>query len=239
MIDLHCHILAGVDDGAETLNRAIAMARIAVADGITTIVATPHAFKGPLNVPVDRRDAALSQLREALRAQNIDLTVLPGYECQIHENLLDTIQTTPAYSLNGAGRTFLLELPSNFLPPGLDNFIFNAQMANLQPVLVHPERNLEVQRNPAVLAKFIDLGLLLQVNAASLTGGLSWRARRTAKKLLTNGWVQVIASDAHNPTRKPPVLSKALAIARDLIGPSAIDLVEANPARLLRSDKEQ
>jgi protein-tyrosine phosphatase len=234
MIDLHCHILPGVDDGAATLADALAMARAAVADGITTIVATPHAFKGPLNVPVSRRDDALAELREALQTQNIDLTILPGYECQIHENLLNILRTTPAYTLNGAGRTFLLELPSDFIPPGLEQFLFNAQMANLDPILVHPERNLEVQKNPAVLATLIDRGLQIQLTAGSLTGEFGWRARRTAKKLLTNGWVQVLASDAHNPTRKAPMLSKALEIARDLIGPSAIDLVEANPARLLR-----
>jgi len=199
-----------------------------------TIVATPHAFKGPLDVPVAARDAALAELRRELQERAVELTVVPGYECQLSEHLLESMLRSPDYTLGCRGRAFLLELPDEFVPAGLDVFLFEAQLANLIPVLVHPERNREVQKRPALLSVLVDRGLHLQVNARSLTGQLGWRARRTAKKLLANGWVYAIASDSHNATVCAPCLSRALAVARKVIGASAVELVEANPARLLQ-----
>lgn len=234
MIDLHCHLLPGLDDGPETLDEAVAMARIAVADGITTVVATPHMFDGAFEVAPERRDTALAELTARLAAEAIPLRVLAGGECRIHEHLLTRLQTAaPRYTLNGTGRCCLLEWPEGVVPPHFEQFLFAAQIAGLQVLLAHPERHADIQRKPELLERLVERGLLLQISAGSLTGAYGRGARRAAERLLAAGSVRVLATDAHDPDSRPPLLTAAVERAVELLGPVARNLVTTFPAALL------
>ena len=233
MIDLHCHILPGLDDGPATLDDAVAMARGAVADGIKTLVATPHVFDGRYEVQAGPRDAALAALRRRLAEEGIALEVLPGSDCHLHEHLVEMLQQSPDHSLNRAGRGFLVEWPEALVPAGFDAFLFRAEIANLTPVLTHPERHPEIQARPDRLDGFIAQGLQLQITAGSLLGLFGRRAQSTARTLLAKGWVHVLASDAHDPETRAPRLSAARREAERLLGPAAVDLVTRHPAALL------
>ncbi len=233
LIDIHCHILPGLDDGAAALEDAIEMARIAVDDGIEIAAATPHAFNGISDVTHETRDRAIQEFRSCLAKEGIPLEILPGSDCHINEHLLPTLKTSPAYSLNETGRAFLLEWPTQLIPAGFQEFLFEAQIAGLKCVLTHPERHPEVQENPKIIGDMINGGLYVQIGAHGLMGLFGDETQHTAEKLLSEGWVHVIASDAHDPKIRKPILSEALACAKQIIGPAAVDLVTVNPANLL------
>lgn len=239
MIDLHCHILPGLDDGAAAMSDAIEMARIAVDDGIEIAAATPHAFNGIFDVTYETRDRAIQEFRSCLAEEGIPLEILPGSDCHISEHLLPILKTSPAYSLNETGRAFLLEWPPQLIPAGFREFLFEARIADLKCVLTHPERHPEVQEDPEIIGDLIDSGLHVQIGAHGLMGLFGDEARHTAEKLLSRGWVHVIASDAHDSEIRKPVLSEALARARQIIGSAAVDLVTTNPAELLGLDRER
>ncbi|MBN1256642.1 MAG: capsular biosynthesis protein [Planctomycetes bacterium] len=233
MIDLHCHILPGLDDGAKTLEDAVKMARLAAQDGIKTIVATPHSFDGTFEVSLEARDAALQELQAVLDQEEIPIQLLPGSDCHISEHLLTALQESPGYTLNLAGKAFLVEWPQEVIPSGFKDFLFEAQLADLLPILTHPERHAEIQHKPELIGNLVARGLKIQVTAASLTGLFGHQARETAEFLLDQGWVDVLATDAHNPEIRTPTLSEGLACAENIIGKAAINLVTTNPARLL------
>ncbi|MFH0911714.1 MAG: CpsB/CapC family capsule biosynthesis tyrosine phosphatase [Planctomycetota bacterium] len=234
MIDLHCHILPGLDDGPATLDEAVRMARIAWQDGIRTLVATPHAFDGRFDVKPSERDRALQGLRDALQQEEIALTLLAGSDCHLSEHLLPSLRDTPAHSLNQAGRAMLVEWPMEIIPAGFDQFLFEARLMGLTPVLTHPERHPEIQECPECLQHCMEQGLRLQATAASLTGFFGREACRTAEILLYKGWVYILATDGHNAVTRRPVLSEALQRAKSIMGFHAIDLVTTNPASLIK-----
>ena len=131
-----------------------------------------------------------------------------------------------------------MEWPDGLVPAGFDRFLCDADIAGLKPVLTHPERNQEVQRRPEMVKELVDRGLRIQIGASGLTGLFGRRVRRTAEKLLSEGLVHVIASDAHDPEVRPLVLSEALACAERILGSAAVDLVTTNPARILGLTEE-
>ena len=216
MIDLHCHILPGLDDGPRTMEDAISMAQIAVADGITTIVATPHAFDGTYNVTPEQRDEVLAAFRQVLSEKKIPLKVLPGSDCHLSEHLIENLRKSPAHTLNGTGKAFLVEWPFDLVPAGFDELVFQAEILDLEPILTHPERHHEVQKRPELIGPWVEKGVRIQVTAGSLLGHFGQSARQTAEKLLRSGWVHAIATDAHDPLGRPPKLCEAMAVAKAL-----------------------
>ena len=221
------------------MSDAIEMARIAVDDGIEITAATPHAFNGVLDVTEETRDRAIQEFRSCLAEEGIPLEICPGSDCYISEHLIPTLKTSPAHSLNGTGRAFLLEWPPQMIPAGFQEFLFETRIAGLKCVLTHPERHPEVQEKPEIIGELIDNGLHVQIGAHGLTGLFGEETRHTAEKLLSKGWVYVIASDAHDPKIRRPILSEALARADRIIGSEAVDLVTTNPAELLGLDREK
>ena len=233
MIDLHCHILHGVDDGPATLEQSVCMARVAAGDGVATVVASPHVFHPRFDVSLAARDAALSALRTRLQEEGIPLDVLPGAECRINENLLNCLENDTRLLLGNGSKSVLVEWPTEMIPIGFDDFLFEARSANLTPILAHPERYDEVQADWRCLEAFVEADLVLQLTAGSLLGAFGRRVQRTAEKLLKRGWVSVIASDAHDCDVRTPRLAAAVERARRLVGDAALDLVTTNPARLI------
>lgn len=232
--DLHHHLLPGVDDGAADLAMALAMARCAVEEGITTVVATPHTCDGVYEVPRPKAAAALGELNLALAEADLPLTVRLAAEVHLHESIPERLAADPSLSLDGGGRYLLLELPHQGPPAWLPEFLFRLAAAGTTPVIAHPERNLAVRSAPELAIGWAEQGALLQLTASSLTGGFGAPIRGTAERLLRAGVVHVLATDAHAAERRSPRVQAAFAAAAELVGSSGAErLLVANPGLIL------
>lgn len=198
MIDLHTHILPGIDDGARTLDDALEMARALVADGVTTVAATPH-VRDDYPTSADVMLRAVDELRGALEAAGIPLILLPGAELavdripRLDENELRRL------TLAGSDQYVLVETPYYGWSPELAEQLLELRLAGFTPVLAHPERNAHVQGAPSLLVPLVHGGTLIQVTAASLEGRLGAASRQTAFHLVETGLAHILASDAHTP----------------------------------------
>ena len=209
MIDIHCHILPDIDDGPRTMEESLEMCRIAVADGIKTIVATPH-HNSPY---VDSQPTAVvlqrvEELREELCRHAIPLEILPGQEIHITETIVEDILQGRSLTLNNAGKYALIEMPSDSVPFYVRQVVEELKGNGITAIIAHPERNRQVQQDPSVLEQLIDAGALGQITAGSLLGQFGSSAEKSARELLRYGHVHVIASDGHSRGR-PPVLAEA------------------------------
>jgi len=203
MIDIHCHPLPGVDDGAEDLEVAVSMCNAAAKDGVTHLVATPHS-NYLYSFDPDRNRQLLAQLQEAVGpAPQLFLG------CDFHlsyENIQECIKRASDFSINH-GAYLLVELPNQFIPEQLNRVYYDIQVAGLKPIITHPERNPLLQRKPELLRHWVSIGCLVQVTAQSHTGGFGSQAQGYSERLLDEGMVHFFASDAHNTDTRPPLLS--------------------------------
>ena len=226
MVDIHCHILPALDDGAAEESVAVEMARMAAADGITHIVATPHSnYEFRFDPEVNRRKR--DQLQQTIGETP---TLLLGCDFHISYENLEALRNTPEwFTLNG--HQYLLVEFANFnIPPQMDQIFFELLSRKLVPIITHPERNPILSRDPEQIRKWIEIGCLVQVTAGAFVGRFGKNAERTAKLLLRHHLIHFIASDAHNPTSRPPLLSKARqVIAGELSEEAALALSESNP----------
>lgn len=214
MIDLHSHLLPGIDDGPATVSESLAMARRAVEGGTATVVCTPHMLP---RTPVEpaRVHEGVRLLRDELRKAEIPLEVLPGAEIS-----LDVVRRMgdgdlAASSLGGNGRWVLLEMPFTGWPLDLGRILDDLDMRGFSAVLAHPERADSLQRQPDRLRDAIGRGALTQITASSLTGEHGLAASRTARTLLRNGWVHFIASDSHSADWRNPDMRDGVAAAAE------------------------
>ena len=198
MIDLHSHILPGVDDGPATLEESLDMARAAVDDGIEAIAATPH-VRDEYPTSPDTMEQLLAELRAAVAADAIPLEVLPGGEIALDR--LDGLSADDLrrFALGGSEGYLLLEFPYFGWPLALEDLVFRLAAQGVRAVIAHPERNGEVQSAPERLEPIVRAGALVQVTAASLDGRLGQRSRRAGLVLLERGLAHLLASDAHTP----------------------------------------
>lgn len=236
MLDLHCHILPGLDeDATPDLDSALALARLAVADGVTTLVATPHLLPHEVerSTAIRGRVAGFSaRLREA----GLPLEVLPGAEVVATWELLDHLDTLPR--LGSQDRYLLLETPFAGVPDFLPELIFALQVRGLQPVLAHPERSPLARERFDLLLRLAETGCPLQINVTSLTGRQGWLVKRLALRLLRRVPGCVIASDAHDALYRPPLLSPARRAFRSLGGEERFrQVTEEYPRRILAGEK--
>ena len=237
MIDIHHHCLPGVDDGPRTLDEALAQCRAAFADGIRTVVATPHRRHPQYDVPPEAARAAHEALVQALAKENVALELLLGHEAHYSPELSEDLRGGSTFRLGGNGRWFLFELPDTHVPAHLDRMVFDLHIAGQYPVLAHPERNMELADHPERLEALRRQGVEVQVTAMSVTGDFGRRARRAAERWLRDGLVDFIATDAHGTGKRPPHLRAAVDAAAKIVGKEAAErLVTENPARVLRGE---
>lgn len=236
MIDLHCHILYGLDDGPATLDESLAMCRMAAADGVHVIAATPHS---PGSVASRRYAPALiherlGEINAALAAERLSLEVVAGTEICYDAGMIDLLKRGELLPY-GRSRSILVELAHNTIPPVFDLLLFNLQVAGYRVVLAHPERIIEVQHDPNRLLPLIERGVLMQITAEALLGGQGQRLLSTSEALLLHGMAHLLASDGHGlPPRRPPLLAAARDHAAALVGGSTADqLVTRTPAAVL------
>lgn len=234
MIDIHCHILPGLDDGPPTLEKSLEMCRIAAADGIEAIVATPHMLNGMYAVTAEQVLAGVRALNDSLAAEGLSLRVLPGADVHVDKGLSGCLAEKKVLTLADKGKHLMIELPQDVLPAEIADLLFQIQLKGVTPIVSHPERNVEVQRNPEVLLGLVERGALLQVTAGSLTGAFGSRAEECGLGLLRRGMAHLVATDAHNALRRPPRLSGAREVVEREMGPEEARAVfEERPARLL------
>ncbi len=234
MIDIHTHILPGFDDGAESPDVAVEMARGAAAEGISRVVATPHIMQDDLTGLKAKIDDAVSSLNARLRQESVDVEILPGAEVHISAALLTNPDALKEISLGFRENYVLLELPLQEMPRFTEELIFRVQLKGLVPVLAHPERNASIIEQPARLLELVEKGALVQVNAGSVTGRYGEKVRVTADLFLRNRLIHFLASDAHSLKSRPLKLRAAVERARGLLGEEgASALVEGNPAAAL------
>ena len=234
MIDLHSHILPGIDDGARTLDDSRAIARQAAAEGITAIVATPH-VRDDWPTTVDRMEAGVAHLRADFAYTQIPLEVLPGGEIALGRIPMLSRDELDRFSLGRSGRYLLVETPYVGWPLGLERTIRELSGSGLTPLLAHPERNGEVHRDLDRVERAVAVGALVQVTAASLDGRLGRTTRATSVSLLERGLVHVLASDAHTPEVREAGLAAAAAALKD--GELARYLTEEVPAAIVAGEE--
>lgn len=217
MIDLHCHILPGIDDGAKTPEESLKMAGIAFRDGIHTIVATPHAL-GIHSNNVRSVEKSIAGLTDAFSINGINIRLIPGADVPLSAGLMDKIKGGEAGTINNCMKYILLELPFYTVPPKAKDLIFELKMNGITPVITHPERNLMIQQNAGIVYDLVIMGALCQITAMSITGDFGEIPRKSAAILLERRLVHVIASDAHSADYRPPLLSKAVEAAANILG---------------------
>ncbi|MGD0167541.1 MAG: CpsB/CapC family capsule biosynthesis tyrosine phosphatase [Gaiellaceae bacterium] len=198
MVDLHSHILPGLDDGARSLEESVEIALTAARDGTTIMAATPH-VRDDYPTAAKRMEQLVFELQRALRYRNVDLRVVGGAEIAIPRLRMLSDQELRRFGLGGNPRYLLIEFPYLGWPLSLESEIWNLRRRGFITVLAHPERNPEVQRAPKSVEPLVAAGALVQLTAASVDGRLGRRNKRAAFELISAGHAHLIASDAHWP----------------------------------------
>lgn len=229
MIDIHCHILPGVDDGAQSWELAAEMCRLAAEDGVTDVVATPHANE---EYAYDR--SRLRQLLRQLQSRAGAPRLRLG--CDFHlsyENVRNALARPEEFSIEGT-RYLLVEFSDFAMPARFAEALEKLRQAGLTPILTHPERHPVLQRKPEEVLSLVETGCVVQVTANSLTGFWGAMAQKAALWLLEREAVHVLASDGHDPKHRPPLLSPGRKAVEELCGPQVAQaLVEENPRAIL------
>lgn len=236
MIDLHCHFLPGIDDGAQTMEEALSLARAAVSNGIRHAVMTPHIHAGVFENKKSLIEQQVGYFRTALCQAKISLSISVGAEARIGPELIELIEgdELPFLGRFGGEKVMLLELPHSHVPVGADRLVAWLRAKAIRPLIAHPERNKDVMRSIDHLRPLTALGCLLQVTAGSLTGHFGPQARRVAVQLLEEELIFAVATDAHNLEHRPPDLAAGRAEVERLTNAVVADLLtRTNPARLL------
>jgi protein-tyrosine phosphatase len=205
MIDLHSHILPGIDDGASDLGMAIAMARAYVADGVTTLACTPHILPGLYHNAGPQIRLAVRQLQGELDQRGIALQLVTGADIHIVPDFVAGLQSGRLLSLADS-RYVLVEPPHHAAPPRLGDLLFQLVSAGYVPILTHPERLTWIKTHYSAIQGFVKSGVWLQVTAGSLAGNFGRAAQYWAERLLDEGYVHILAADAHDMDRRPPNL---------------------------------
>lgn len=238
MIDLHNHLLPGIDDGAPDLDAALALARVAVQDGITHLVCTPHIHPGRYDNTPASIQGAHALFAAALVRENIPLQVAAAAEVRFGMELMVGIAQGAIPFLGEwlGKKVLLLEFPHSEIPFGAERLTSWLLQRNIVPMIAHPERNKGIMRSPAKLKPFLDQGCLLQVTAGSVAGQFGQAAEEVAHALLEQGVVTILASDAHNLQHRPPIISAGLREAARLVGDAKAEaLVRTTPWQIAQS----
>ncbi len=236
-VDIHCHLLPGIDDGARDEEAALAMARMAVTEGIRTIIVTPHQqgnYATNQGDDIRQRTTALQQL---LTCAGLSLRVLPGADVRIEDGMLERLASGEVLTLADRRRHVLLELPHELYFP-IEPLLKALQRQSLTGILSHPERNRGLLGRPELIGPLVDQGCLMQVTAGSLLGTFGPDSQHLAESMLLQGMVHFLATDAHSPTQRRPRMQQAYQRVCELTDLRTADLLcRHNPSRVARGEK--
>lgn len=239
MIDLHCHILPGLDDGAQNLEEAVEMAGIAEKDGIEKIVATPHFFRNNfVYEDLGIIEEKCRELNRALEAKNIEVEILGGAEVHISHNLIVEIRKNRNYLVLNRSSYMFVEFPFGHFFLGIKELFFKLMSEGIMPIIAHPERNSVFARNPSFLYELVQMGILIQANSGSFSGIYGREAEEAVFRFLKLNLIHFIGSDGHNVRSLAPRLSEAVERAGMVIGEDRAKALVVDNPRAVLEDKD-
>lgn len=235
MIDIHTHILPGIDDGAKDLTESLALLKLAENDGITHMVATPHIHVGRFDNAIAQIQNDLESLKQEALKEGINVKLAAAAEVRLDIELMAMVMANklPFIGKMADKNVLLLELPHSHMPQGYDKFIQWLAKQNIRVIIPHPERNRDIQSNLYYIQHLNQLGCDFQLTASSIEGEWGESAQTIALQMLQDGLVNYVASDAHSVKRRPPILSQARKTVAQLLGEErATALFVTNPLQL-------
>lgn len=232
-VDIHCHLLPGIDDGSQSWEQSLEMAAMAQSDGTATIVATPHQLGNFGHNGGQLIRAKTVELQQQLDQHKIDLRVVPGADVRIEEGMVERLCDGRVLTLADRGRHVLLELPHELFFP-MDDVLVRLRRVNMVGILSHPERNQGLLKQPRIVESLVNHGCLMQVTCGSLMGIFGPAPQQMAEWMLQQGLVHFLATDAHSPTSRRPLMRRAFERTVQLVGEQiAVDLCCRNPAAVV------
>lgn len=235
MIDLHCHILPGLDDGARSLDDSLEMARLFVADGVGLVACTPHIMPGVYDNEGESILTAIAEFQGALDDAGIDLGLVAGADIHIAPGLAEKLRSGAAPTLAG-GRYALIEPPHHVMPPRIETFFFELAAAGFTPILTHPERLTWITRGYDVITRLFDAGVWMQITAGALLGDFGRGPKYWSERMLDEGKCHILASDAHDAIRRRPRMRAAHDAAATRVGAQeAANLVYWRPRAIVEN----
>ena len=236
MIDLHCHILPGIDDGAADLSVSLEMARVMVADGVSAVACTPHILPGLYHNSGPQIRELVTQFEQVLEGERISLRLVTGADNHIVPSFIASLRSGHLLTL-GESRYVLVEPPHHIPPVRLEDFFFELIVAGYVPVLTHPERLSWIKSHYAAIQRMVRAGVWMQITAGSLTGDFGRSSQYWAERMLEEGNVHILATDAHDVERRPPILGKGRELAARRVGDQEAErLVETRPRKVLANE---
>ncbi len=237
MFDIHSHVLPAVDDGAKTLSDSLNMARLALAGGASTMVMTPHRKDILEEMEARAVNRMVVELQRLLDSEGVALKLVAGMENHLEADLAERAKDGSALTING-GRYILVELDFHEMPMYAESVLRQMQLQGLAPIIAHPERQMNIARDPGILHRMVENGVLAQVTAGSLLGAFGPQTKRVAESLVERRLVQIIASDAHRPAgpRSPGLVGGVERAAR-LVGEDEARAMALDTPRAVVEDK--
>jgi len=233
VIDLHSHILPGIDDGAPDIEASLAIARMAVEDGIKVMAATPHFMPGVYDNEANDVRARVAHLQDALQQSGIPLQLVTGCDAHIRPDFAACLREGKILTINDT-RYVLFEPPHITMPQRMDELLFNVLASGFVPILTHPERLRWIENSYAMMVQLVKQGVLMQITCGSLTGRFGQRPQYWAKRMMAEGMVHILATDTHDTKKRPPSMANGFDIATSELGlEEAKNLVLIRPAMIL------
>ncbi|MBQ9573523.1 MAG: hypothetical protein IJR22_09135 [Acidaminococcaceae bacterium] len=235
-IDIHSHIIPGVDDGSPDLETSLGLLRMAAENGTTDIIATPHVIDVSTTLTWDAIRRHVEDLQKEADQQEIPIRIYPGAETELNWDLLELMRKERSAFCLAGSRYCLMELPSLMLPPHLDEIVYELQLLDIVPVLAHPERQMQLMEKPRMLLEFLKKGCAAQSNGGSVTGVFGPRVQHNVEQLLNQNVIAFMGSDAHNLRRRNTNLKEAKEKITERWGSEAAkELFETRPTYILEN----
>ena len=239
LVDIHCHILPGVDDGAKDWQTSIKLAREAVADGVTHAVCTPHMLNGKYINHKKDVICLTENFQDMLDDAKISLTVFPGQEVRISGDLPKALDDDDILFLDEDGQYMLLEFPSDDVPAYTRDMVFELMQRGITPIVVHPERNKKILEEPTILQELIEQGCLVQITASSYMGIFGKKIEEMSRKFIEAGQCACFASDAHDLPKRQYEYSEALEKLSNEFGSERAQEFRDNAQAIVNGDDVQ
>ncbi|WP_414053269.1 tyrosine-protein phosphatase [Macrococcus equi] len=236
MIDIHNHILFGIDDGAQTKEDALDMARAAQAEGITDIIATPHHKIGVYENFGPKIKALTEEVNNLIASEGISVKVHASQEIRIYGDVVEDLKNGKALTLSENSPYVLIEFPSHEVPIFTEQLFTKMALEGYIPIIAHPERNSELQKNPNKLAELIELGALAQVTAGVVCGQLGEFSKKCAEMMMDHRLIHIIASDAHNVNTRNYFMKEAYETIALKYGEDAVNRYKENAQKVLAGE---
>ncbi|MFC3420043.1 tyrosine-protein phosphatase [Salinicoccus hispanicus] len=234
MIDIHNHVLIGIDDGPQTEEAAVALLKQAIDNGITNIIATPHHHSGAFLNPRIKIVEKMEELTKIIEDHQLDIKVHPGQEIRINGDMVSELQSGVSIPLNQS-QYVLVEFSFTEVPNYVEKLLYDLQMKGYVPVIAHPERCKPIIKDPDRLYEIVEKGAIAQITASSITGALGQNLKETSLAMIQNNLAHVISSDAHSTEIRPFLLKEAYKVVAEELGENFTEVLQFNADAILHN----